>query len=646
MSVNLQPFLSTGGFITAGAITTASYASPAPSINGFSSISGLALTTVSGNINSGVTTVVDDGINSISLAPGAQMDVFGFPFSAAGVRGQLTISGIDSTIQANGTWYYESTSDIAYQLYTDVTYSTLVDATGWTAYTGGGSVAITQHSTASNVVIDSNGYSSKFDRTGNVTFPGELSVVGGVINLTGEGVIRSNYDTVSIQSYDVANAIAYGLRVGDNGGLYLEQGTTPAWLNIVPNAGNAEIYASTATGGAAGHSISIAAGSADQTDYYDTPGGNVNITGGLGAGNDGGGGGPGGAVNLTSGASSDPAGRYGNITINTGGANTWTFDYTGNLTAPGVITGLYELIGPAASANFTRFPNAQVVISSVSTGIQQNEPGNSGLIAEATANPADTGNRGVGVYGVGYTSGAASADGIDGEGHVSDTNDTGTATGVRSYAHDAHAGGTNIGLYASALNGATNYALYMKHGNIFSFESQNWTLVDNTVSALSFDTTGKTGVLELVTTNSAEGVKMSGYANVVGNITGGNIITAGNVAGNTAGYAIGYRDIPQVSFTGNATIATTDAGKHYYSTQSTSYTLTIANNASQGFQVGSAITIVNQGTGNITVAQGSGVTLYIAGNATSGNRIVSTFGMATLIKVATNTWFISGAGVA
>jgi hypothetical protein len=112
------------------------------------------------------------------------------------------------------------------------------------------------------------------------------------------------------------------------------------------------------------------------------------------------------------------------------------------------------------------------------------------------------------------------------------------------------------------------------------------------------------------------------------------------------GAAIGYRDIPQVSFAGNTTIDTTNAGKHYYSTQSSDYTLTIANNASQGFQVGAAITVVNQGTGNITVAQGSGVTLYLAGNASSGNRTVSTFGMATIVKVATDTWFISGAGVA
>jgi hypothetical protein len=125
----------------------------------------------------------------------------------------------------------------------------------------------------------------------------------------------------------------------------------------------------------------------------------------------------------------------------------------------------------------------------------------------------------------------------------------------------------------------------------------------------------------------------------------GDLTAVGNISGNTAGYAIGYRDIPQISFTGNATIATTDAGKHYYSTQSSNYILTIANNASEGFQVGAAISIVNQGTGNITIAQGSGVTLYLAGNATSGNRTLSTFGMATIMKVATDTWFINGTGV-
>ena len=141
-------------------------------------------------------------------------------------------------------------------------------------------------------------------------------------------------------------------------------------------------------------------------------------------------------------------------------------------------------------------------------------------------------------------------------------------------------------------------------------------------------------------------ITTAGQITAGGNVTSGNVSVTGNVTGNTAGFAIGYRDIPQVSLSANATIATADAGKHFYSTSASNLILTIANNASQAFQTGSALTIINEGTGNITVAQGSGVTLYLAGNATSGNRTISTFGMATCIKVATNTWFINGTGVA
>jgi hypothetical protein len=100
-----------------------------------------------------------------------------------------------------------------------------------------------------------------------------------------------------------------------------------------------------------------------------------------------------------------------------------------------------------------------------------------------------------------------------------------------------------------------------------------------------------------------------------------------------------------VSFAGDATIAATDAGKHYYSTLSTANVLTIANNTSVTWAVGTAISLVNRGTGNITVAQGSGVSLYLAGNATAGNRTVATYGMATLLNVAANVWMINGTGV-
>jgi hypothetical protein len=174
-----------------------------------------------------------------------------------------------------------------------------------------------------NVNIISGASTWRFDNTGNLTLPGE-------------GIIKSNNDTVTLESYDVANTTSYGMYVGTTGGAYFFQGANPNWLSINPNLGNAEIYSGPGVSGGAGKNLSIAAGFADQGSFNTSPGGNLNLVAGLGGSNDGGGGGPGGSVNIAAGNSADPAGHAGNITINSG-IDTWTFDYTGNLTTPGSI---------------------------------------------------------------------------------------------------------------------------------------------------------------------------------------------------------------------------------------------------------------------------------------------------------------------
>jgi len=164
-----------------------------------------------------------------------------------------------------------------------------------------------------------------------------------------------------------------------------------------------------------------------------------------------------------------------------------------------------------------------------------------------------------------------------------------------------------------------------------------------------------TGGLLSVTGNANVGnLGTAGLIVATGNITGGNLTTGGltstaslNITGNTAtvttaNYAIGYRDIPQVSLAANVTTALTDAGKHYYSVSASNLALTIANNTSVVWPVGTALSIVNRGTANITVAPGSGVSLYLAGNSTSANRVVTTYGMATVMNVAANIWMING----
>jgi hypothetical protein len=47
-------------------------------------------------------------------------------------------------------------------------------------------------------------------------------------------------------------------------------------------------------------------------------------------------------------------------------------------------------------------------------------------------------------------------------------------------------------------------------------QATDWDLIDNTASALSFDASGKAGILEIVTTNNSEAVKMSGDLDVDG----------------------------------------------------------------------------------------------------------------------------------
>lgn len=144
-----------------------------------------------------------------------------------------------------------------------------------------------------------------------------------------------------------------------------------------------------------------------------------------------------------------------------------------------------------------------------------------------------------------------------------------------------------------------------------------------------------------VTTDSATG-NITAIGNLV--MSSGYEIIAGNITGTTNGYTIGYKDVPQIA-AANVTLSVTDGGKHYYSTASTPTTLTIPSHANVAFPTGTAIMIVNRGTGNITIAKQVEANLYLAGNTTSASRTLTGYGMASLIKVETNVWMINGTGV-
>lgn len=127
------------------------------------------------------------------------------------------------------------------------------------------------------------------------------------------------------------------------------------------------------------------------------------------------------------------------------------------------------------------------------------------------------------------------------------------------------------------------------------------------------------------------------YSNVSGNPAEGTSLTAAN--------GFGYMGIPQSSVagtTGSYIIAATEAGKHIYA--SATRTVTIPANSSVALPVGTTIVFI-AGTGATMTISITTDTLYLAGLGTTGSRTLAPFGVATAIKITSNSWIISGNGL-
>lgn len=95
------------------------------------------------------------------------------------------------------------------------------------------------------------------------------------------------------------------------------------------------------------------------------------------------------------------------------------------------------------------------------------------------------------------------------------------------------------------------------------------------------------------------------------------------------------------------TLEISDKGKHIYHSDGTARTYTVPPNSSVAFPIGTTITIVNDASssgGTITLAQGSGVTIIDSNTGSSGSKTMDRYGMATLLKVGTDRWYVSGSG--
>jgi hypothetical protein len=157
----------------------------------------------------------------------------------------------------------------------------------------------------------------------------------------------------------------------------------------------------------------------------------------------------------------------------------------------------------------------------------------------------------------------------------------------------------------------------------------------------AFGATGATGPAGSAGTNGATGATGAAGSAGVNGATGATgpegpaAISDG--AGNS--YATGYKAMP-ASANATGTLVLSDAGKHLLVTANVGIPL----NSSVAFPVGTVITVIANAVA-VSVVPVAGVTLRLVNTVLTGTRTLNSHGMAGLIKVATDTWYISGNGL-
>ena len=86
------------------------------------------------------------------------------------------------------------------------------------------------------------------------------------------------------------------------------------------------------------------------------------------------------------------------------------------------------------------------------------------------------------------------------------------------------------------------------------------------------------------------------------------------------------------------TLALTDSGKFVTCSNGSAITVTIPTNSAVAFPVGSQVNVLQLGAGQITFG-GAGVTMYAQGSKT---KTFGQYSIATLVKIATDTWVLCG----
>lgn len=190
-----------------------------------------------------------------------------------------------------------------------------------------------------------------------------------------------------------------------------------------------------------------------------------------------------------------------------------------------------------------------------------------------------------------------------------------------------------------------------------------WTSANPTLASGEFGyetDTGKFKIGDGSTAWNSLGYKASGTVTSITagtGLSGGSITTSGTIAIDTAttvdvstAQTLTNKTLtaPVINLSLNAQTGTTytfvlaDNGKLVTASNASAQTYTIPTNASVAYATGAQINLIAIGAGQVTVQGAGGVTVASTGATATAPKLRAQYSSATLIKVATDTWYVVG----